>query len=151
SRRVSQPASSRPMTPAAQTMPPTRAMGMPSPGFRRSCEQRGEGYSHPGPPPQAQPEGARPGLGVPRRGGRGRIAGSPAPPGEAVRMPVAPAVFAKAQRHLARGDPVLKRLVRLVGPCTLWFEPDGFAALVRCVIAQQLSTRAARTIHDRLA
>jgi DNA-3-methyladenine glycosylase II len=66
-------------------------------------------------------------------------------------MTVPPAVFARAQRHLARRDPVLKRLVRLVGPCTLWFEPDGFAALVRCVIAQQLSTRAARTIHDRLA
>jgi DNA-3-methyladenine glycosylase II len=66
-------------------------------------------------------------------------------------MTVPSAVLAKAQRHLARRDPVLKRLVRLVGPCTLWFEPDGFVALVRCVIAQQLSTRAARTIHDRLA
>jgi DNA-3-methyladenine glycosylase II len=66
-------------------------------------------------------------------------------------MTVPPAVFAKAQRHLARRDPVLKRLVRLVGPCTLWFEPDGFAALVRCIIAQQISTKAARSIHDRLA
>ena len=66
-------------------------------------------------------------------------------------MTVTPAVYAKAQRHLARRDPVLKRLVRLVGPCTLWFEPDGFAALVRCIIAQQISTRAARSIHDKLA
>jgi DNA-3-methyladenine glycosylase II len=66
-------------------------------------------------------------------------------------MTVPPAVFASAQRHLARRDPVLKRLVRLVGPCTLWFEPDGFAALVRCIIAQQISTKAARSIHDRLA
>ena len=66
-------------------------------------------------------------------------------------MTIPPAVFAKAQRHLARRDPVLKRLVRLVGPCTLWFEPDGFAALARCIIAQQISTRAARSIHDRLA
>jgi DNA-3-methyladenine glycosylase II len=66
-------------------------------------------------------------------------------------MTVPPAALAKAQRHLSRRDPVLKRLVRLVGPCTLWFEPDGFAALVRCIIAQQISTRAARSIHDRLA
>jgi DNA-3-methyladenine glycosylase II len=66
-------------------------------------------------------------------------------------MTVPPAVFVKAQRHLARRDPVLKRLVRLVGPCTLWFEPDGFAALVRSIIAQQISTKAARSIHGRLA
>jgi DNA-3-methyladenine glycosylase II len=66
-------------------------------------------------------------------------------------MTVSPAALAKAQRHLSRRDPVLKRLVRLVGPCTLWFEPDGFAALARCIIAQQISTRAARSIHGRLA
>jgi DNA-3-methyladenine glycosylase II len=59
-------------------------------------------------------------------------------------------VFRKARRHLARRDPVLKRLMRLVGPCTLQPEPDGFAVLVRSVIAQLISTKAAASIHARL-
>ena len=59
-------------------------------------------------------------------------------------------VFRKARRHLARRDPVLKRLIGLVGPCTLQPEPDGFAVLVRSVIAQLISTKAAAAIHARL-
>jgi DNA-3-methyladenine glycosylase II len=59
-------------------------------------------------------------------------------------------VFRKARRHLARRDPVLKRLIGLVGPCTLQPEPDGFAVLVRSVIAQLISTKAAASIHARL-
>ncbi len=56
----------------------------------------------------------------------------------------------KARRHLARRDPVLKSLMRQVGPCTLRHEPDGFAALVRSIIAQQISTKAAAAIQGRL-
>jgi len=56
----------------------------------------------------------------------------------------------KARRHLARRDPILKRLMAHVGPCTLRHEPDGFAALVRSIIAQQISTRAAAAIQGRL-
>jgi DNA-3-methyladenine glycosylase II len=58
--------------------------------------------------------------------------------------------FRKAQRHLARRDPVLKRLIGIVGPCTLWFEPDGFVALARSIISQQISTKAAAAIRARL-
>lgn len=57
---------------------------------------------------------------------------------------------AKALRHLARRDPVLKGLMAQVGPCTMRHEPDGFAALVRSIIAQQISTKAAASIHARL-
>jgi DNA-3-methyladenine glycosylase II len=57
---------------------------------------------------------------------------------------------AKARRHLARRDPVLKGLMAQVGPCTMRHEPDGFAALVRSIIAQQISTKAAASIHARL-
>src|SRR5262249_30899777 len=64
-----------------------------------------------------------------------------------VSMPIDPA---KARRHLARRDPVLKQLMGTVGPCTMRHEPDGFAALVRSIISQQISTRAAATIHGRL-
>ena len=58
--------------------------------------------------------------------------------------------YGKAQRHLARRDPVLKRLIRLVGPCTLRHNPDRLAALVQAIISQQISTRAAASIRQRL-
>jgi DNA-3-methyladenine glycosylase II len=66
------------------------------------------------------------------------------------RRNVAPADLARARRHLARRDPVLRRVMAAVGPCTLWFEPDRFAALVRAIVAQQISTRAANSIRARL-
>jgi DNA-3-methyladenine glycosylase II len=65
-------------------------------------------------------------------------------------MTTPPDTFRKAQRHLARRDPVLKRIIATVGPCTLWHNPDGFASLVRAIIAQQISTKAAAAIHARL-
>ena len=59
-------------------------------------------------------------------------------------------MFTKAQRHLARRDPVLKQLMKQVGPCTLQHDPDGFRVLVRSIVAQQISTKAARSIGARL-
>jgi DNA-3-methyladenine glycosylase II len=61
-----------------------------------------------------------------------------------------PAGYQKARRHLARRDAVLKRLIRAIGPCTLWHNPDGFATLVHSIISQQLSTKAAASIRARL-
>jgi DNA-3-methyladenine glycosylase II len=58
--------------------------------------------------------------------------------------------MSKAQRLLSRRDQVLKRLIAAVGPCTLRSEPDRFGALVRSILAQQISTKAARSIHARL-
>ncbi len=65
-------------------------------------------------------------------------------------MSSAPSVLRKAQRHLARRDPVLKRLIAEIGPCTLWHNPNRFAALTRSIIAQQISTKAAAAITARL-
>lgn len=59
-------------------------------------------------------------------------------------------VFARARRHLGRRDPVLRAIIRRVGPCTLEHDADHFGVLVRSIIAQQISTRAARAIHGRL-
>jgi DNA-3-methyladenine glycosylase II len=59
-------------------------------------------------------------------------------------------VFARAQRHLAGCDPVLERLIAAVGPCTLQVTPDGFSALARSIVSQQISTKAARSILARL-
>jgi len=59
--------------------------------------------------------------------------------------------YAKARRLLARRDPVLRDLMRRHGPCGLADSQhtDPFRALVRAIISQQLSTRAAHTIATR--
>jgi DNA-3-methyladenine glycosylase II len=61
------------------------------------------------------------------------------------------AAFAKAQRHLARRDAVLKQLIRSVGPCTLSCNQDRFAVLVQSILSQQISGKAAAAIGERLA
>jgi 3-methyladenine DNA glycosylase/8-oxoguanine DNA glycosylase len=60
------------------------------------------------------------------------------------------ATFAKAQRHLARRDAVLKRLIRSIGPCTLSFNQDRFAVQVQSILSQQISGKAAAAIGERL-
>src|SRR5260370_20508735 len=57
---------------------------------------------------------------------------------------------ATAQRHLGRRDRVLKRIIPLVGDCVLRPQTDLFAALVRSIVAQQISTKAAQSITARL-
>jgi DNA-3-methyladenine glycosylase II len=64
--------------------------------------------------------------------------------------PGASSEFVKAQRYLARRDPVLKRLISALGPCTLWHDSNRFAVLARAIIAQQISTKAAASIRQRL-
>src|SRR5262245_24175301 len=66
-------------------------------------------------------------------------------------MTKVPAVYQKARRLLARRDPVLKRLICAIGPCTLWHNPNHFAALVRSIISQQISTKPAAAIGSRMA
>lgn len=57
-----------------------------------------------------------------------------------------------ALQHLSRTDPVMRRVIRVIGPCTL--DPHRlrwapFQALVRAVVNQQLHGRAAKAILDR--
>jgi DNA-3-methyladenine glycosylase II len=56
-----------------------------------------------------------------------------------------------ATRTLARRDPVLARLIKIHGPCALGtrIRRNSFAALVRAIVYQQLSTGAATTIYTR--
>lgn len=56
----------------------------------------------------------------------------------------------RAERHLARRDPVLERLIAAVGSCRLRPHPDPFGCLARSIIAQQISTKAAESIHNKL-
>jgi DNA-3-methyladenine glycosylase II len=55
-----------------------------------------------------------------------------------------------AVAHLCAADPIMRRLIRAVGPCTLRPERKRFNVLVRAIISQQVSTAAARTIRGRL-
>ena len=60
--------------------------------------------------------------------------------------------YARARRLLARRDPVMRDLMRAHGPCGLAAaqHADPFKALVRAIIGQQLSTKAAATINGRV-
>jgi DNA-3-methyladenine glycosylase II len=54
-------------------------------------------------------------------------------------------------RHLEQSDPVLARVIRVVGPCRLQMRSEGthFEALTRAIVFQQLSGKAAGTILGR--
>ena len=58
--------------------------------------------------------------------------------------------FVKAQRRLSRRDPMLRRVIRAVGPCTLRPNPNGFDILARAIVSQMISTKAAVAISARL-
>ena len=70
---------------------------------------------------------------------------TPAPP---VRRPS----WAKAVRELGATDPVLARVMAEIGPCRLVVRHDGshFEHLARAIVYQQLSGKAAGTIHGRM-
>jgi DNA-3-methyladenine glycosylase II len=62
-----------------------------------------------------------------------------------------PAVYGKARRHLGRRDPVMKGLMASVGPCRL--RPDAgdpFFLLVRSIVSQMISTKAAAAVFARV-
>jgi DNA-3-methyladenine glycosylase II len=59
-------------------------------------------------------------------------------------------IMSKARRHLSRRDPLLKGLITKIGPCTLWFDSNHFGLLVRSIVSQQISSKAARSIFARL-
>ena len=59
--------------------------------------------------------------------------------------------YVKARRVLARRDPVLRDLMRAHGPCGLAARQhtNPFKALVRAIVGQQLSAKAAATFFSR--
>jgi DNA-3-methyladenine glycosylase II len=63
----------------------------------------------------------------------------------------APRLIATACRDLCRADPVLRRLIREVGGCSLRPRPQHFAVLCDSIIAQQLSAAVAAVIFRRFA
>jgi DNA-3-methyladenine glycosylase II len=66
---------------------------------------------------------------------------------------MAPTDYARARRALMRRDPVIASLIRQHGECGLSWSSrtDPFHALLQAIIAQQLSTKAAKTIETRFS
>lgn len=62
-----------------------------------------------------------------------------------------PKTIRKAVSHLKKADPTMARLIEEIGPCRYEVKNFGthFDALCRSIIYQQLSTKAAATIHGR--
>jgi DNA-3-methyladenine glycosylase II len=56
----------------------------------------------------------------------------------------------RARQHLRSADPVIGQIMKRVGPFALKVQRNRFQTLVRSIISQQISTAAARTIHQRL-
>lgn len=65
-------------------------------------------------------------------------------------MPLQQADIDAALVHLCRVDSVLRDLIAKAGPFTLKLERNRFGILVRSILSQQISTKAARAIRLRL-
>jgi DNA-3-methyladenine glycosylase II len=67
-------------------------------------------------------------------------------------VPRTPALYRKAMTHLRAVDPVMARVIECVGPITLQPRSEGthFDILIRSIVYQQLSGKAAATIHGRV-
>jgi len=63
-----------------------------------------------------------------------------------------PLPIKKAVAHLRASDPVLGAVIDLVGPCRSRVSTEGthFSAVLRSIVYQQLSGKAAATIHGRV-
>lgn len=55
-----------------------------------------------------------------------------------------------AVEHIAHHDPVIGRVVQMIGPCGLTKRDGGFHDLASIIVRQQLSKKAADTIQSRL-
>jgi DNA-3-methyladenine glycosylase II len=55
----------------------------------------------------------------------------------------------RAARHLCRVDPVLAKIIRRVGPCTLHPRRDYFVVLCKAIFTQQISTAVAAILFAR--
>ena len=59
--------------------------------------------------------------------------------------------YRSSVRYLKAADPILAKVISAVGPCRIQLRADGthFQALARSIVFQQLSGKAASTIHAR--
>lgn len=64
--------------------------------------------------------------------------------------PVVPAYWAQACRELSRADPVLGRIIRRHPGVALQSRGDPFVTLVRSIVGQQISVKAADAVWGRV-
>src|SRR6266849_5628947 len=57
----------------------------------------------------------------------------------------------KAIQHLKKSDPVMAAIIARAGPYRIQYRDPVFPTLVRSIVYQQLSGKAALTIYNRLA
>jgi DNA-3-methyladenine glycosylase II len=57
----------------------------------------------------------------------------------------------KAINHVRKSDPVMRAIIRRVGPCRMEFGPPEFHSLAEAIVYQQLNGKAAVTIFRRFA
>ena len=60
-----------------------------------------------------------------------------------------PEYWPEARRHLARADPVLRKLMRRYPEADIKLRGDAFQALARAIVGQQISVKAAQSIWGR--
>jgi DNA-3-methyladenine glycosylase II len=74
------------------------------------------------------------------------------PPSDNLGVRMSPLDTSTAVKHLSRVDPVMRGLIKAVGPCQLkpGARGDHFTTLLRAIVGQQLSAKAAETIWQRL-
>lgn len=68
---------------------------------------------------------------------------------DAAVVPVTPAYWADACKHLMKKDRVMKRLIPQFGEACLETRGDAFVTLARSIVGQQISVKAAQTVWDR--
>jgi DNA-3-methyladenine glycosylase II len=66
-------------------------------------------------------------------------------------MPFAAQHIRAARLHLQKADPVMKQILKQVGPFTAKTRRDRFFTLVQSIVSQQISGAAAKTILQRLS
>ncbi len=59
-------------------------------------------------------------------------------------------ILRDAEAHISANDKLLKPFIKLYGPCVLIPHPNYYGRLVRSIVGQQLSVKAANTIWSRV-
>ena len=62
---------------------------------------------------------------------------------------IAGADWAAGEKHLCRVDPVLKAIIKKVGPCTIKPRRDYFVVLCQSIFSQQISVKVAAILFHR--
>jgi DNA-3-methyladenine glycosylase II len=64
---------------------------------------------------------------------------------------VTPEYWSEAKKHLAKNDPVLKKIIRSCRDVDMESRGDAFQTLARAIVGQQISTKAAQSIWKKFA